>query len=84
VLGSIQNYPLCALELKEEIIHINMTMGIQLSEYMKTSTPDHNGDRYLSSIINSFGAIAPYMGQEKGVLFYGGVSPSKIGLSAPS
>jgi hypothetical protein len=33
--------------------------------------------------INSFQAIAPYMGQKKGVLFYGGVSPSKIGLIAP-
>jgi hypothetical protein len=33
---------------------------------------------------NSFQAIVPYMGQEKGVLFYGVISPSKIGLSAPS
>jgi hypothetical protein len=34
--------------------------------------------------LNSFQAIARYTGQEKGVLFYGGVSPSKIGLIAPS
>jgi hypothetical protein len=33
--------------------------------------------------LNSFQAIAPYMGQKKGVLFYGGVSPSKIGLIVP-
>jgi hypothetical protein len=32
---------------------------------------------------NSFQAIVPLTGQEKGVLFYGGVSPSKIGLIAP-
>jgi hypothetical protein len=34
-------------------------------------------------VINSFQAIVPYMGQKKGVLFYGGVSLSKIGLKAP-
>jgi hypothetical protein len=33
--------------------------------------------------INSFQAKVPCMGPEKGVLFYGGVSPSKIGLIAP-
>jgi hypothetical protein len=32
---------------------------------------------------NSFQAMLPYMGAKKGVLFYGGVSPSKIGLIAP-
>jgi hypothetical protein len=32
--------------------------------------------------LNSFQAIAPYMGQKRGP-FYGGVSPSKIGLIAP-
>jgi hypothetical protein len=33
--------------------------------------------------INSFQAIVPLTGQEKGVIFYGGISPSKIGLFAP-
>jgi hypothetical protein len=37
----------------------------------------------LVSGINSFQAMLPYMGAKKGVLFYGGVSPSKIGLIAP-
>jgi hypothetical protein len=32
---------------------------------------------------NSFQAMLPYMGAKKGVLFYGGVSPSKIGLIVP-
>jgi hypothetical protein len=36
-----------------------------------------------SLLINSFQAKVPYMGPEKGILFYGGVSPSKIGLIAP-
>jgi hypothetical protein len=40
-------------------------------------------DFVVLPLINSFQAIATYMGQEKGVLFYGGVSPSKIGLIAP-
>jgi hypothetical protein len=30
-------------------------------------------------LLNSFQAIVPLTGQEKGVLFYGGISPSKIG-----
>jgi hypothetical protein len=33
--------------------------------------------------VDSFQAMLPYMGAKKGVLFYGGVSPSKIGLIAP-
>jgi hypothetical protein len=37
----------------------------------------------VKATFNSFQAIVPYMGQKKGVLFYGGVSPSKIGLRAP-
>jgi hypothetical protein len=35
------------------------------------------------NLFNSFQAIAPYMGQKKVSFFYGGVSPSKIGLIAP-
>jgi hypothetical protein len=34
-------------------------------------------------LLNSFQAIAPLTGQKKGVLFKGGVSPSKIGAFAP-
>jgi hypothetical protein len=37
----------------------------------------------VQGCINSFQAMLPYMGAKKGVLFYGGVSPSKIGLIAP-
>jgi hypothetical protein len=37
----------------------------------------------LNQFLNSIQAIAPYMGQEKGVIFYGVVFPSKIGLIAP-
>jgi hypothetical protein len=38
---------------------------------------------FLTHLFNSFQAIVPYMGQEKGSIFNGGVSPSKIGLIAP-
>jgi hypothetical protein len=34
-------------------------------------------------MINSFQAMLPYMGAKKGSFFYGGISPSKIGLIAP-
>jgi hypothetical protein len=37
----------------------------------------------VKATFNSFQAIVPLTGQEKGVLFYGGISPSKIGLFAP-
>jgi hypothetical protein len=33
--------------------------------------------------VNRFQAMLPYMGAKKGSFFYGGVSPSKIGLIAP-
>jgi hypothetical protein len=55
-----------------------------------TGTPRSSAFYICSSTIykqqhafNSFQAIARYTGQEKGVLFYGGISPSKIGLIAP-
>jgi hypothetical protein len=38
---------------------------------------------FLFPFINSFQAMLPYIGAKKGVLFYGGVSPSKIGIVAP-
>jgi hypothetical protein len=57
------------------------------------STTQHNKNKHKNknktyrkpsaASINSFQAIVPYMGQEKGSFFYGGVSPSKIGLIAP-
>ena len=34
--------------------------------------------------INRIPVTAPLIGQEFGVFFYGGISPSKIGVSAPS
>jgi hypothetical protein len=43
-----------------------------------SNIPVDNGSSF-----NSFQAIVPYMGHEKGSFFYGGVSPSKIGLIAP-
>jgi hypothetical protein len=61
---------LLALAFDSDFENLNITI--------KTSTLDYNVERCLSSIVNSFQAIVPYMGQEKGVLFYGGVSPSKI------
>jgi hypothetical protein len=42
----------------------------------------HDGIRVL--LVNSFQAIVPYMGQEKGVLFFTGVYlPQKLVLSPP-
>jgi hypothetical protein len=43
---------------------------------------EKGNDFWLYNAVNSFQAIVPYMGQKRGP-FYGGVSPSKIGLSAP-
>jgi hypothetical protein len=40
-------------------------------------------DKHRPKRINSFQAMLPYMGAKKGSFFYGGVSPSKIGLIAP-
>jgi hypothetical protein len=37
----------------------------------------------MDAYLNSFQAIAPLTGQKKGVLFLGGISPSKMGLFAP-
>jgi hypothetical protein len=35
-------------------------------------------------VVNSFHVMAPILAPLLGVLFYGGISPSKIGLRAPS
>jgi hypothetical protein len=43
----------------------------------------HRENPYSLNPVNSFQAIVLLTGQEKGVLFYGDVSPSKIGLIAP-
>jgi hypothetical protein len=40
-------------------------------------------DADVEAFFNSFQAMLPYMGAKKGSFFYGGVSPSKIGLIAP-
>jgi hypothetical protein len=51
---------------------------------MHYEIPTKTVEQYLNaSPINSFQAIVLLTGQEKGVLFYGGESPSKIGPIAP-
>jgi hypothetical protein len=43
----------------------------------------HRENPYSLKAVNGTQANGSYMSHEKGVLFYRGVSPSKIGLIAP-
>jgi hypothetical protein len=63
-----------------------------LEEWDQINTVEDGNGRSINLIectvdeefsVNSFQASDPLAGQEKGVLFYGVVSPSKLGLIVP-